>query len=277
MVTWSHDHHMIHHIRQRSLFDRFACMVNKIKCETYLPESQVVIWFITSSKIICDLINLRSGEWVMVLHSIWCYCHMCNHDIIYFVHILCSRAASKWLLLSGMTGRSNQSESNDSIDFIWILGHQMMSLHMIPETTFAVSILSVTLMADKALQHMWDGENQLLVSFKSWPFENLWHEMLAKTDSSLQGLTLKLYSLTGTWSWMNQRNHCLEKNMLTANTFLKWVWQVELCHGLSKSQLWESDSFFPKTAAWNHQHHCTNQNGLIKFPSANESTLQHSN
>lgn len=105
MVTWSHDHHMIHHIRQRSLFDRFACMVNKIKCETYLPESQVVIWFITSSKIICDLINLRSGEWVMVLHSIWCYCHMCNHDIIYFVHILCSRAASKWLLLSGMRGR----------------------------------------------------------------------------------------------------------------------------------------------------------------------------
>lgn len=177
MVTWSHDHHMIHHIRQRSLFDRFACMVNKIKCETYLPESQVVIWFITSSKIICDLISLRSGEWVMVLHSIWCYCHMCNHDIIYFVHILCSRAASKWLLLSGMRGRSNQSESNDSIDFIWILGHQMMSLHMIPETTFAVSILSVTLMADKALQHMWDGENQLLVSFKSWPFENLWHEM----------------------------------------------------------------------------------------------------
>ena len=24
---------------------------------------------------------------------------------------------------------------------------------------------------------MWDGENQLLVSFKSWPFDNLWHEM----------------------------------------------------------------------------------------------------
>lgn len=159
MVTWSHDHHMIHHIRQRSLFDRFACMVNKIKCETYLPESQVVIWFITSSNIICDLINLRSDEWVMVLHSIWCYCHMCNHDIIYFVHILCSRAASKWLLLSGMRGRSNQSESNDSIDFIWILGHRMMILHMIPETTFAVSILSVTLMADKALQHVRWGES----------------------------------------------------------------------------------------------------------------------